>query len=61
LVVGLTGGSDDELLRMQQISRLVWLGVRFILLTARLVTPPLMRSLLRRWALDTVALERHHR
>jgi hypothetical protein len=50
LVLGLTGGSDDEWWRLARNWRVAWLGTRIVLFAFRLVTPLLIEGMMRRWA-----------
>ncbi|MBV9329186.1 MAG: hypothetical protein JO352_36240 [Chloroflexi bacterium] len=50
LIVGLTGGSDDEWWRLQRNWRVAWMGGRLMLFAARLVFPLIAVGIMRRWA-----------
>ncbi|MBV9578767.1 MAG: hypothetical protein JO057_09275 [Chloroflexi bacterium] len=50
LILGLTGGSDDEWWRIQRNWRVAWLGSRVVFFAVRLVIPMILIGLARRWA-----------
>jgi hypothetical protein len=56
LVIGLTGGSDNEVLTIQQRTRLVFLFGQVLFYALTLVVPIVVTRLVRKWAaavLDT--------
>jgi hypothetical protein len=50
LILGLTGGTDDEWWRIQRNWRVAWLGGRVVYYAVRLVVPMVLAGVLRRWA-----------
>jgi hypothetical protein len=58
IILGLTGGTDDEWLRLQRNWRLIWLCIQLVVEATRMVLPLVLRGLLRRWAMDMLAADR---
>jgi hypothetical protein len=50
LVLGLTGGSDEEFLRLRRNWRVTFIGTRILLFAVQLVLPMLIEGFIRRWA-----------
>jgi hypothetical protein len=50
LILGLTGGSDEEWLRLRRNWRVSWMGTRIVLFAFQLAMPMLIESFMRRWA-----------
>jgi hypothetical protein len=61
MILGLTGGTNDEWFRLQRNWRVAWLGTRIVLFATMLVVPMLFRGFLRRWAENTLALDKSGR
>ncbi|HET6315695.1 MAG TPA: hypothetical protein VFG86_04505 [Chloroflexota bacterium] len=58
IVLGLTGGSDDEWFRLQRGWRLIGLVALVVLFAARLALPIVIQGFLRRWAEGVISADR---
>jgi|SoiMethySBSTD1v2_1073268.scaffolds.fasta_scaffold2339745_2 hypothetical protein len=58
LVIGLTGGSDDEVLSIQQRTRLVFLVGQVLFYALTLVVPIVVTRLIRKWAATVLETDR---
>ena len=58
MVLGLTGGRDDEWFRLQRAWRLIGLIALVVLFAARLAVPMFVQGALRRWAEGVHAADR---
>jgi hypothetical protein len=58
MVIGLTGGSDDEVLSIQQRTRLVFLVGQVLFYALTLIVPIVVTRLIRKWASTVLDVDR---
>jgi hypothetical protein len=58
LVLGLTGGTDDDWVRLQRRFGLFGLGGRVVLFAVKLAVPLILQALVRKWASNAVTAHR---
>ena len=58
LILGLTGGREDDWIRLRRVYRMIGLSSRVLFFAALLAGPVVIQEMLRKWASGAIAAQR---